>query len=635
MGAAINVGNITLSDTVTVNFTANANTFATNGAVRTIDLGAGATFDFNGQQISTAAGTGFTISGTGIFGTGVFSNTNNAQSFTLNSGTVIARGTTGLGNGSNSVLNLNGGVLASNASRNFDNTRFGGGIVIGGNLQFGALATEISLASSSANLSFANNVSLGNATRTLTQGNNGTHTFSGIISNTSGGISFAANFNTDGRFDVTNEANSFHGDIHMNGGEVRFSSDGSLGNSGNDIIIDGGRFGIASGASVTIGTDRQILVGDATGTSISTPGASGSLTYNGAIANKTGETGTWAKQGQGTLVLGGVSTYTGNTDINNGTVRLTTGNDRLPTGTVVSMGQSASTNLGTLDMNGYHQQIAGLNSTVGTNATSGNNTVTTSSAATLTLGGSGNYSFGDTTNVNSGVITGAISLVKQGGGTQTFGDANTYTGTTTIAEGTLVINGDQSAATGDVSVTGTLAGTGGTVGGKTTLHGGGHLAVGDGTAGSTGTLTFTKDLTFASASLFDWDLNAATSDTGTNNQGAYDKVVANGGLGTMTGTAVFTIGLVGNNFTDAFWDSHKTWTDIFSGNALPTNLATIFSSFGGTGVSSNGTVSGQGQFSINGSTTLTWTAIPELSNSLIGGLIGLGLLRRRRKASGA
>ena len=165
MGASLNVGNITLGNNVTVNFTAGS-TFATGGNVRTITLGSGSTFDFNTQQMSSAAGTGIIISGSGVFGTGNYASTANAQSFTINGGTVIARGTTGLGNGAASVLNLNGGTLASNGTRSFDNTRFGGGIVIGGNMQFGELSTNVALADSAASLSFANNVSLGTGVRT-------------------------------------------------------------------------------------------------------------------------------------------------------------------------------------------------------------------------------------------------------------------------------------------------------------------------------------------------------------------------------------------------------------------------------------------------------------------------------------
>lgn len=439
MGASTNVGNVTVASGVTVNFASIGSTYATGGAVRTIDVGAGGLFDLNQNALSTAAGTGFIKNGSGVFGTGAG---NFTGGFTLNAGTVIARGTTGLGSGGTNTLTLNGGTMAANGSRTFVNTRFPNGITIGGNVQFGALATEVSLSSSTANLVFDNNVSLGAASRTLMQGNNGSHGFTGVISNTgSGGITFAALSGTDGRFDITNAANTFTGDITVTGGEVRFTADGSLGNAANDIIIDGGRFATLSGASYTLGGGRQIFVGDASGTSISTPGA-GVLSYNGAIANKIGEIGAWAKQGGGTLALGGVSTYTGDTAINNGTVQLTTGNDRLPTTTTVSLGQAASANLGILDLNGRSQQIAGLNSVTGTNATATNNTVTSSTAATLTLGGSGSYSYGDGTDANSGVITGSITLVKSGSGTQTFGEANAYTGKTSITGGFIAGSGE-------------------------------------------------------------------------------------------------------------------------------------------------------------------------------------------------
>lgn len=341
MGASTNVGNVTLGNNVTVNFTTGS-TFATNGAVRTFTLGTGSTFDFNGQQISTAAGTGFIISGSGVFATGTYTSTTNAQSFRVDGGTVIARGTTGLGNGSNSSLTLNGGTIASNASRSFDNTRFGAGITIGGDVQFGELAANVALASSTANLSFANNISLGSTTRTLTLGNNGTQTFSGVISNTSGGITFAANSGTSGRFDITNTANTFTGNININGGQARFSADGSLGAAANDIVIDGGRFSVATG--FTLGGSRDVFVGDGAGTSIDV--VSGTQTINTVIANKSGEIGSFTKLGAGTLTLTNTNTYTGSTTIGAGTLALT-GSGSIATSSILRINTST-----TLDVTG-------------------------------------------------------------------------------------------------------------------------------------------------------------------------------------------------------------------------------------------------------------------------------------------
>lgn len=316
-GGTGGVGNVTLASGATVTFSGASGTWGTGGAVRTLNIGTGSLLDFGTQAMSTAAGTGFIKSGAGVLAT-----TGGAYSggFTLNAGTVIMRGVDAMGGSASNVLTLNGGTVASNSTRSLANTKYGGGIVIGGNVQFGELVTNVALASSTANLSFANNVSLGSGVRTFTLGNGGTQTFSGIISNTSGGISFSATAGGTGNFAITGAANTFTGPININAGEARFTADGSIGNAANDIIIDGGRFGKASDATtVTLGAGRDIFVGDGAGTSISSE-STGTLIYNNAIANKTGEIGSWAKQGTGTLVLGGQSTYSGTTTVNAGTL---------------------------------------------------------------------------------------------------------------------------------------------------------------------------------------------------------------------------------------------------------------------------------------------------------------------------
>ena len=167
------------------------------------------------------------------------------------------------------------------------------------------------------------------------------------------------------------------------------------------------------------------------------------MTYNGVLEDKPGSTGVLVKQGAGTLALGGVSTFTGSVAINNGTLQLTTGNNRLPTGTMITIGQSASGNVGTLDLNGFNQTLAGLNSVAGDGTETAQNIVTNSkvSAVTLTLSGSGAYTYGAGTVANSGIIAGAVNLVVNGSGTNALGDINTYTGTTMVNAGTLALTG--------------------------------------------------------------------------------------------------------------------------------------------------------------------------------------------------
>jgi hypothetical protein len=64
----------------------------------------------------------------------------------------------------------------------------------------------------------------------------------------------------------------------------------------------------------------------------------------------------------------------------------------------------------------------------------GGGTITGGAASNLTIGGAAGA------DTNSGIIAGSISLVKSGAGTLTLGDANTYTGATTVSGGTLQFN---------------------------------------------------------------------------------------------------------------------------------------------------------------------------------------------------
>ena len=230
----------------------------------------------------------------------------------------------------------------------------------------------------------------------------------------------------------------------------------------------------------------------------------------------------------------------------------------------------------------------------------------------LTIGGNGNVTLADPIATSTGTLT------KDGTGTLTLSAANTYTGTTTVSAGTLVINGNQSSATGAVSVSGKLAGTG-TIGGTTTINAGGTYSPGP--IGAVGNQNFTKSLTFANQSIFDWDLNANSTTSG------FDTLSASGNIAVGTTGSIFRIAFgSGVDLNNAFWttpNATRVWnlTNIF-GKA--------FSSGSFQSVQTSTDVSQYGSFSITGS-ALTWTAVPEPSGAIAGLLIAAGLLRRRRK----
>jgi autotransporter-associated beta strand protein len=255
-----------------------------------------------------------------------------------------------------------------------------------------------------------------------------------------------------------------------------------------------------------------------------------------------------AKQGAGTLVLGGASTYSGETFINNGKIQLSTSSDRLPTTTILSLGQAASTNLGTFDLNGQSQQIAGLVSTTGTNAAATKNTVTSATAATLTINVASGVtkSYGDGTVTNSGVITGALSLEKSGLGTQVLGDANTYSGTTTISAGTLQV--------GAGGTTGTLAGAiinnaalifnhSGPITAANVISGTGNMTkAGAGTLTLSGANTFTGTSTISAGTLLVGHLTALGTGAITVNGGTLDLNATT--IGQIANVITVTSGLV-------------------------------------------------------------------------------------------
>jgi fibronectin-binding autotransporter adhesin len=229
------------------------------------------------------------------------------------------------------------------------------------------------------------------------------------------------------------------------------------------------------------------------------------------------------KTGTGSWGLLGDNTFTGGLNVQQGTLLLRTITS--PGAGVVTVGSAG--NSATLDLNGGRRDIIGL-ATAGTAA---NQTITSTAP-----GGILNY-VGATTSTFGGVISGSTPsftalTVNNAGASLTLDGANTYTGATTVDEGTLLVNGSLAAGSAVTAESGgTLGGSGGTINGTTTIQSAGTLAPG---AGAPGTLTFSGGLTLDTGATLAMDMGTAS-----------DLVRVSGG--TLTGPA----GTVALDVTDA------------------------------------------------------------------------------------
>lgn len=354
----------------------------------------------------------------------------------------------------------------------------------------------------------------------------------------------ALQFNVAGTVNIATNITLAAGAGH---GQITFGTNGTLNvGGGTGSIVNGGGAGTAListravGVSInaaSVGVDT-IRMGDSA--------TSSSLTINSGqsyVADSSVDVG-YSTGGTQTLNLNGGTLTTAALRLNVGA----TGNDAVVNlnGTTVS-----ATSIQRVD-DGASQQFNWNSGTI-SNISSGNLTINKGAASSanlvLSLAGTGAHTFDISSGKSATVEATAIladkagehgTLTKAGTGTLTLAAVNTYTGITTISAGTLVIASTGSIAgssaidlgtTGTLNVSSvsggfalasgqTLKGSG-TVVGAVTVASGATLAIGN----SPGTVTFDNNLTLASGSISDFEINGLTA-------GLYD--LAQGGIGIQT-----------------------------------------------------------------------------------------------------
>ncbi len=207
--ATTTVGNVTVADGATVTVTAGGTLSTGSSLARTFDIGTGATLNWTGQNVSTAANqAGFIKSGSGTWNIGSQANAYNSANsgFTLNNGTVIVGGNNSFG-GANSVLTINGGTIQTSGGRSFANST----VNIGGDFTLTGTGNDV----------YAGAVNLGSATRVITNSiTSGSRTFGGVVSGAAGsGITFSGT-GTNG----LSGANTYSGITTLNSGSLQIGA---------------------------------------------------------------------------------------------------------------------------------------------------------------------------------------------------------------------------------------------------------------------------------------------------------------------------------------------------------------------------------------------------------------------------
>jgi autotransporter-associated beta strand protein len=588
---------------------------------------------------------------------------------TINDGTLTygvanalpATGVTVNANGTNltATLNLNGfdGTIGSltlggtsQTSTSVAIVQTGAGVLtLGGNVTTNATGNPVTAPSISGKLN------LGSADRTFTVANGSGSdvdlNVAAVVSGTGVGLIKAG----DGTM-LLGSANSYTGATTVNNGVLRYginhaidsssvvtvnanaaSTTATLDLNGFNGTVAGLNLGGAgqTASSVVVvqtGTGTLTLAGDvssdATGDPTIAPLISGKL--NLGSSNRTftvadgsslvdlevsaliSGSGGLIKTGAGILYLSNVAnTYTGKTTVSQGILAIAS-EESLGPAPASFVADHLTLDGGTLGIAGNFQ-IDDPNRGVSFGATGSN--VNVLPGATLGVGSS---------------IAGTGGFTKDGTGTVILTGTNTYSGVTTVNEGTLLINGDNSGATGAVTVAaGATLGGDGIVGGATTINGV-HSP-----GNSPDIQTFAAGLAYNTGAEFVWELIGNTntlSDRGT----FFDGVDVTGG--TLSISSGATSSLVFNSvgstvsWADSFWTSNRSWLVFTSSTPISgSTFGSIIASADSNSVAFSPTTVGAFAWRIAGSELyLDFTAVPE-PTSLGGALVLLGLWAARRR----
>jgi filamentous hemagglutinin family protein len=538
----------------------------------------GGTFDLNGFNETQSAVHLFSGS---IVGTGQLTST---SAFDLQAGSASAILTGAVG----AIKSGPGTVTLSGINTYTGPTTINGGILSVGFLPNGGIPGNIGQSSSA-----AGNLVLGGGTLQYTGPTTSTdRNFTLTAATTSGIDVFAAGTNLT----LTGSGTGAGSLTKFGAGTLTFQTPHTY--TGLTTVAAGTlAYGVAdalvgavtvSGGTLNIGTfsDTVGLVTLVDGSITGTTGVLTGTSYevqNGSISAILAGGGALTKTTGGTVTLSGVSTYTGTTTVNAGTLRLGASG-------VINDLSSLVVNAGLFDIGAFNETVAGVLLAGGE--------ITGTTGVLIS-----NSNFDLRSGRVSAIIDGAVGVDKTTNGTVTLTRSNLYTGLTTIADGTLVVTSNNGLGTIGA---GTVVEAPGTLDLQNvpytsleplTLHGG-TVATTVGTSEFAGPISLTANST-ALVSGTQLALSGSISESG----GSFgltklgSGILVLGGANTYTGTLTVSNGTVALAASDRLHDASKV---VVNGGTF--DVRTFSDTVAGVQLQS-GTITGTGPTGILTSTT--------------------------------
>jgi len=324
---------------------------------------------------------------------------------------------------------------------------------------------------------------------------------------------------------ILSGSNSYTGGTTIAGGVLQVSADANLGAPSGGLSLDGGTLrttaSFSSARNAVITAAGGIVQTDA------------DLSWSGVASGS----GALTKTGSGTLILTGTNTYAGGTTIaagvlqigdggtsgsitgavvNNRTLAFNRSDDIAFAGAISGTGDLQKRGAGSLTLTGANSYSGGTliaqGTLIGTASSFGTGQIMNTGALVIDQATEASF---------ANAINGSGSFTKRGLGNLTLTGTSGMVGSTTVEAGKLSVNGSLGASAVTVLSGATLGGSG-TVGGIV-ANAGATIAPGN----SIGTLTVSGNVSFASGSVYQVEVNAA---------GQGDRIAASGSAAIWGGT---------------------------------------------------------------------------------------------------